>query len=101
MRAVFSRTGFALKTACLLAGLLILPSAVSANEAAIEVVMNQAKIVKLSQAASTVIIGNPEIADATVRDAQTRKHSSASVFAASPPQRSISLSECHPRMFER
>ena len=40
-------------------------------EAGIRVLLNQAKIVKLSQAASTIIIGNPEIADATVRDAQT------------------------------
>jgi Flp pilus assembly secretin CpaC len=37
----------------------------------IRVLLNQAKIVKLSHAAATVIIGNPEIADATVRDAQT------------------------------
>ncbi|MCI5078030.1 pilus assembly protein N-terminal domain-containing protein [Oricola sp.] len=40
-------------------------------EPGIRVVLNQAKIVKLSQAAATVIVGNPEIADATVRDAQT------------------------------
>lgn len=37
----------------------------------IRVSLNQAKVIKLSQPASTVIIGNPEIADATVRDAQT------------------------------
>lgn len=40
-------------------------------EAGIRVVLNHAKIVKLSESAATVIIGNPEIADATVRDAQT------------------------------
>jgi len=40
-------------------------------EPGIRVVLNHAKIVKLSQAAATVIIGNPEIADATVRDSQT------------------------------
>lgn len=39
--------------------------------AGIRVLLNQAKIVKLSQPATTVIIGNPEIADATVRDART------------------------------
>ena len=33
--------------------------------------MNQAKIVKLSRAADTIIIGNPEIADASVQDAST------------------------------
>jgi Flp pilus assembly secretin CpaC len=37
----------------------------------IKVVLNHARIVKLSQPAATVIIGNPEIADATVRDART------------------------------
>ena len=37
----------------------------------IEVTMNQAKIVKLSRAADTIIIGNPEIADASVQDAST------------------------------
>lgn len=42
-----------------------------AISAGIHVVLNHARIVKLSSAAATVIIGNPEIADATVRDAQT------------------------------
>ena len=37
----------------------------------IEVVMNQAKIVKLSRAADTIIVGNPLIADAAVKDART------------------------------
>lgn len=37
----------------------------------IRVVLNHARIVKLSQPAATVIIGNPEIADATVRDSRT------------------------------
>lgn len=40
-------------------------------EPGIRVLLNQAKIVKLSQPAATVIVGNPEIADATVRDART------------------------------
>jgi Flp pilus assembly secretin CpaC len=40
-------------------------------EAGIEVTMNQAKIVKLSRAADTIVIGNPEIADASVQDAST------------------------------
>lgn len=71
MRAVFSKTGTALKTACLIAGLVALPSIALANEAAIEVVMNQAKIVKLAREADTIVIGNPEIADAAVQDATT------------------------------
>jgi Flp pilus assembly secretin CpaC len=37
----------------------------------IEVTMNQAKIVKLSRAADTIVIGNPAIADASVQDAST------------------------------
>ena len=37
----------------------------------IEVVMNEAKIVKLARAADTIVIGNPEIADAAVQDSST------------------------------
>ena len=37
----------------------------------IEVVMNQAKIVKLSRDADTIVVGNPLIADAAVKDART------------------------------
>ena len=33
--------------------------------------MNQAKIVKLSRPADTIVIGNPAIADASVQDAST------------------------------
>ena len=40
-------------------------------ETGIEVVMNQAKIVKLTQDAATIVVGNPEIVDATVQDART------------------------------
>lgn len=40
-------------------------------EGAITVTMNQAKIVKLSRAADTVVIGNPNIADAAIKDAKT------------------------------
>ena len=38
---------------------------------AIEVTMNQAKIVKLARNADTIIVGNPDIADASVQDATT------------------------------
>ncbi|MBX3531796.1 MAG: pilus assembly protein N-terminal domain-containing protein [Rhizobiaceae bacterium] len=37
----------------------------------IEVVMNQAKIVKLARPADTIVIGNPAIADASVQDSST------------------------------
>lgn len=40
-------------------------------EAGISVLVNQAKIVKLARNADTIIIGNPEIADASVQDAST------------------------------
>jgi Flp pilus assembly secretin CpaC len=39
--------------------------------AGIEVVMNEAKIIKLARPADTVVVGNPAIADATVQDAST------------------------------
>ena len=54
--------------AALLAAALV---SLSANAAGIEVTMNQAKIVKLSRAADTIVIGNPAIADASVQDART------------------------------
>ena len=37
----------------------------------IEVVMNQAKIVKLERPADTIVVGNPAIADAAVQDSTT------------------------------
>lgn len=37
----------------------------------IQVVMNQAKIVKLARPADTIVVGNPAIADAAVQDANT------------------------------
>ena len=40
-------------------------------EAGISVLVNQAKIVKLARNADTIIVGNPEIADASVQDAST------------------------------
>ncbi len=38
---------------------------------AIDVVINQAKILKLSRPADTIVIGNPAIADASVQDSST------------------------------
>lgn len=37
----------------------------------IEVLMNQAKILKLSRPADTIVVGNPSIADASVQDSST------------------------------
>ncbi|WP_214471506.1 pilus assembly protein N-terminal domain-containing protein [Mesorhizobium sp. dw_380] len=47
---------------------LIAPAKAGAD---IEVTMNQAKIVKLSRPADTIVVGNPAIADASVQDAST------------------------------
>lgn len=60
---------------CLSLGAATLLSAVFSVTAfagpGIEVVMNQAKIIKLARAADTVVVGNPAIADAAVQDANT------------------------------
>ena len=40
-------------------------------EGGIPILMNEAKIVKLARPADTIVVGNPEIADASVQDAQT------------------------------
>ncbi len=44
---------------------------VQAAENGIEIVLNQAKILKLARPADTIVIGNPEIADASVQNAST------------------------------
>lgn len=50
----------------------LLPAAgVAQAETGIEVVMNQAKIVKLARPADTIVVGNPLIADAAVKDSST------------------------------
>ncbi|MBS4019603.1 MAG: pilus assembly protein N-terminal domain-containing protein [Dechloromonas sp.] len=40
-------------------------------EGGIPILMNEAKIVKLARPADTIVVGNPEIADASVQDATT------------------------------
>ncbi|MGI6854082.1 pilus assembly protein N-terminal domain-containing protein [Mesorhizobium sp. 1B3] len=57
-------------------GALVLLSALSGvpaafAEAGIQVIMNQAKIVRIARPADTIVIGNPAIADASVQDATT------------------------------
>ena len=54
--------------AALLVAAFVMPAEAGAG---IEVTMNQAKIVKLSRAADTIVVGNPAIADASVQDAST------------------------------
>lgn len=47
------------------------PAAPASASETIRVVINQAKIVKLARPADTIVIGNPNIADASVQDAST------------------------------
>ena len=55
--------------AVLLAATSVITTAMAGAD--IEVTMNQAKIVKLSRPADTIVVGNPAIADASVQDAST------------------------------
>jgi Flp pilus assembly secretin CpaC len=66
--AALTRLTFAVAIA---AGSFAVSSVVASAETGIEVTMNQAKIVKLSRAADTIVVGNPLIADAAVQDATT------------------------------
>ncbi len=59
----------ALTSACVIA--VIGASPVLAETGGIAVTMNQAKIVKLSRDADTIVLGNPLIADAAVKDPRT------------------------------
>lgn len=53
------------------AAAFFLATATAIAQPGIEIVMNQAKIVKLTRPADTIVIGNPMIADAAVQDAST------------------------------
>ena len=66
--AFFARN-FAVRTAVLALALGAAGGAMA--DTGIQVVMNQAKIVKLARPADTIVIGNPAIADASVQDATT------------------------------
>lgn len=44
---------------------------VAMADSGIKVIMNEAKVLKLARPADTIIIGNPDIADASVQDATT------------------------------
>ena len=66
-----SKTRSRLAALLTLAGVAATACPAVAAEQGIEVVMNQAKIVKLTRDATTIVIGNPEIVDATVQDART------------------------------
>ncbi|MFZ1680920.1 MAG: pilus assembly protein N-terminal domain-containing protein [Rhizobiaceae bacterium] len=54
-----------------IAALALASAGVSAQAGNIDVVMNQARIVKLARPADTIVVGNPLIADAAVQDSTT------------------------------
>lgn len=56
--------------AALIAAAALVAVPANASET-IRVLINQAKIVKLARPADTIVIGNPNIADASVQDAST------------------------------
>ncbi len=60
--------GFAAVTAL---GLALSSMAAQSSENGIEVVLNQAKILKLARPADTIVVGNPDIADASVQNSST------------------------------
>lgn len=61
-----------IRTCLLTATFLALAATPShSTDGGIQVTMNQAKIVKLSRPADTIVVGNPEIADASIQDAST------------------------------
>ncbi|MCX7306132.1 MAG: pilus assembly protein N-terminal domain-containing protein [Hyphomicrobiales bacterium] len=51
--------------------LLAISASAAVADQGIEITMNQAKILKLSRIADTIVIGNPDIADASVQDSST------------------------------
>ncbi len=57
--------------AALAVSAMTLQSLPALADTGIKLMMNEAKIVKLARPADTVVIGNPEIADAAVQDAST------------------------------
>jgi Flp pilus assembly secretin CpaC len=61
---------YALTTVLTLAAVLSVTPATQA-ETGIHIVMNQARILKLARPADTVVVGDPEIADAVVKDSRT------------------------------
>ena len=67
------RTSLHIICAIAMAGVLGMPSSSSAadDEGMMRVFLNHAKVLKLDQPVSKVIVGNSEVADATVADSRT------------------------------
>lgn len=65
------KTLVSLSVAAAIAAVAVLVGAPAHAEGGIRILMNEAKIVKLAQPADTIVVGNPDIADASVQDATT------------------------------
>ena len=57
--------------ACALAGVVAPAASLAADDEAISVKVNMARILRINSPAATVIIGNPGVADVTIQDPQT------------------------------
>lgn len=57
--------------ACALAGVVAPAASLAADDGAISVKVNMARILRINSPAATVIIGNPGVADVTIQDPQT------------------------------
>lgn len=66
-----SRLALALALSTMLAAALPAPAAMAVDGAPISVNVNMARILRINAPASTVIVGNPGIADVTIQDPQT------------------------------
>lgn len=68
---MITRGKVALKPGFVVAAAMLALSTGGAQAADISVQINQAKIIKLTRPADTIVVGNPLIADASVQDATT------------------------------
>lgn len=62
---------FTTAAALLIAAVTLVPATAQADEPGIQVVMNQAKIVKVARPIDTIVIGNAAIVDAAVQNSTT------------------------------
>lgn len=75
--ACFSKFRAVLAATALFVSALTLPAMAASDndgfrpDAALKVVIDRAKVIRIAKAADTIIIGNPAIVDATIQDAQT------------------------------
>lgn len=71
MARVSTASKLSLVAASAMLGLALASTNSLATESGIEIMLNQAKIVKLARPADTIVVGNPDIADASVQNSST------------------------------